>query len=194
VAAGQVTWSGAELVFLRETYPDFGSEYCADQLGRTVCSVRSKVKKLGLNLSAAGLSKLNTERAVVYKVAAAKRRSAPVKVDGRKTATREQQEARYAKARRTNVAKGRKLIAAGVDYNSVGGAMRMAIIDARAQMESEHRYTDPLEVAKTKLRRFYKPVVSMAYTAKGGPSDLYMVGNRANLTEQDLLALAEQAA
>ena len=43
-------WTTEEDDFLREYYPDCGRAFCADKLGRTVVSIRSRASKLGLRL------------------------------------------------------------------------------------------------------------------------------------------------
>jgi flagellar biosynthesis GTPase FlhF len=60
------------------------------------------------------------------------------------------------------------------------------------EQERERRQSDPIEQAKIKLQRRYAPVCSMAIY--GGPKHLYVIGQRRNVSEQELLALAEKVA
>jgi hypothetical protein len=66
-------------------------------------------------------------------------------------------------------------------------AMRV-IIEAR---EQEARLSDPIERAKTLLRRRFAPVCSMV--VYDGDPDLFQVGHRKNVTRDELLAMAARA-
>jgi hypothetical protein len=79
---------------------------------------------------------------------------------------------------------------AGGQVNQVMAAAVLAIRERRA---AGARHIDPVERAKLVLQRHnYKPVVSMAI--HGGPTDCFQVGSRLNVTQDELLAMAERLA
>lgn len=151
--------------------------------GRTPDAVRSRARDRGLIAERPGATpRLRQKPRAVH--------DAPPPTDQAIAAQRHS-----AAVRRGLNAKAIAKVKAGVDPHSVkSAAERDALLFARRIVEAEQRAACPVEQAKTVLRRRYVPVVSMAYTAKGGRTDRYQVGNRLNLTEQDLLALAAEVA
>lgn len=161
-------WSEDEIAKLRRLWKRDGWK-CADQFpGRTVEAVRNKAYAIGL---CEGVG----------------RKPAPKPVAD--------PQLRAALAYR---AQQRGIMAAAIRKLQSGKPIKSSdnttMLIARQVVEAQQRAACPVEQAKTILRRRHTPVVSMAYTAKGGPKDRYQVGNRFDVSEQDLLALAEQVA
>lgn len=102
----------------------------------------------------------------------------------------DQVNARRAQAvRRAQAEKARAMLDAG----STPGAhdpvsLKMAFRSLSATREQQEREVDPVEQAKTLLRRRYTPVCSMA--VYGGPADRFVVGMRKDLTLDQMLGLA----
>jgi hypothetical protein len=50
-------WSDAEIEFILENYPNYGQNWCAEKLGRSICSISRKAFRLGLNVSSEARSR-----------------------------------------------------------------------------------------------------------------------------------------
>lgn len=79
---------------------------------------------------------------------------------------------------------------------SQGGGVPQVVAAAakgiRDRLANEARLSDPIEQAKTVLRRRYVPVVSMAVF--GGATDRFKVGSRNDITQDEMLEMAGRAA
>lgn len=97
-------------------------------------------------------------------------------------------------ARRAGVRRrAAKLIEEGTEpgTNGLNSAVRGAMREIRENDEAQRRALDPVEQAKAKLQRVYRPVCSMA--VYGGRADRYVVGSNRDLTEAQLLEMAGRA-
>lgn len=100
---------------------------------------------------------------------------------------------RMAAIRRATTARAMGRIEQGLDpRTATQAAVRHAQFALQAEIEMNNRMADPIELAKAILRRTYKPVVTMS--VYGGSPDLFMVGQRKDITQDELLALARRAA
>lgn len=92
--------------------------------------------------------------------------------------------------RRGHLKRAGELLDAGIKPTNVHEKLAMREVEnLRAQ---EYRMTDPVEQAKTVLRRRFAPVCSMA-VYEGDP-DRFMVGSRKDVTRDELLAMAARIA
>jgi hypothetical protein len=94
---------------------------------------------------------------------------------------------------RARIARAEALIDSGkVLTGKTDPGLKIAMRAVQTRRAEEARLFDPIEQAKTTLRRRYAPVCSMA--VHGGDPNLFQVGHRKNLTGEELLAMAERIA
>lgn len=162
-------WSKDELARLDELFPAMG-RLCVEHFpGRTVSAIESKAQDRGL------------------------RSEAPRGPRPARDATEHMERVvrRQKKVVNRLLHKAIELVEAG-ETTSRHGQTRLAMIEASKIVAERERQADPIEQAKTVLRRRYRPVVSEAVL--GGDPDRFVVGSRRGLTAQDLLEMARRAA
>lgn len=95
--------------------------------------------------------------------------------------------------RRSAARKAQERIDAGLSAESASSAaLRLTQRDMEANLREQGRLSDPIEQAKSKLQRArYVPVCSMSIY--GGDPSLFRVGQKTNLTTDQLLQMAEAA-
>lgn len=159
---------------LRRDYPAHGAEFVADQLpGVSLKAVRYRAKNLGIK---------REPRAPIVR---------PPRVRKPKDATAHMQKAaRSTQAMvRRSVVRAMTLIEQGVAPGQVKhGQARMAMTAAQEIISEQRRRADPIEQAKTILRRRFRPVVEEV--VYGGQPGRFRVGMMKDVTAQDLLAMA----
>jgi hypothetical protein len=95
--------------------------------------------------------------------------------------------------RRGILAKAEELLDAGkTSGRGTNVHVKMAMRAVEVQRAEQARLGCPIEQAKRTLQRRYAPVCSMA--VYGGDADLFIVGNRKNVTRDELLAMAARLA
>lgn len=172
-------WTQEEDAQLRDLFPKIGRE-CFKQIGRSRESVRTRARQMGI---AGPGPKLFVKG--VGNPALRSRRAGTLEEHRINTALA------FSKRKRKVMEKAIEKARSGKKWHSSENATMVIAVQIVAE---EQRRTDPVEQAKTLLRRRYPIVVSMAYTAKGGPANEYQVGHKLNVSEQDLLAMAEEVA
>lgn len=169
-------WPEAEAERLKQLYPKLGMR-CLDQFpGRTKEALASKARQLGLKFEG---------RQVPHNKGKGKVRPPRDATEHMQRVVRRQQD-----MAKRNLEKAIGMVERGVT-TSPHGQTRMALITATRVVEEQRRRECPVEQAKTVLRaERIVPVVAMAFTERGGPSNLYQIGSMLNVSEADLLALA----
>lgn len=176
-------WSEEEDQIIREQYPTKGRAILPLLSNRSEAGLKKRLKALGIRKASEakrsdnGIS--NPRRSPL--------KTAPVAADPSLANAR-----RSAAAVRQMTEKAQERVEQGLSANSAPPALRFAQRKLEQAMEDQARALDPVEQAKSILRRRYKPVVSMA--VYGGPKDLFVVGTKRNVSQQDLLSMAAEMA
>lgn len=175
-------WGESELAILREFYPSEGGRVAERLPGRSVAVIRGMARRQDLRSNAPRPAPAN-------KGNKGKRKPKPIQTQDD---YRERTAIAFSAAKRSIYARARKMVEDGVPVtNGLPISLKLAMNQAAEGIEREKRDSNAVERAKLKLQRRW-PVYSMAI--HGGPAHLFVVGNRKNVTEQDLLALAERMA
>ena len=93
--------------------------------------------------------------------------------------------------KKANRIKAEARIAAGLDARNAGAALRITQRAIERTMEQRARAHDPIEQAKTLIRRSGRVVYSMS--VHGGPSDKFIISGRGSepIDTEELLQLAQ---
>lgn len=167
-------WPQDEVERLRRLWPLLGKR-CADQFpNRTPTALQTKAQALGIRCEA---------------------KQVPHNKPPKDATEHMQRAARQASAqRKRSLDKAIVLARQGVVGGTVKhGQTRLAMVQAVQIVEEEKRQACPIEQAKTVVRTLYpgRPAVH-SMSVWGGPANLYRIGAMLNVSEQDLLALADK--